>query len=95
MHSVVFSRSISLITQVVHPVTKLCATHKIQIVATHLQHRFAQRKGGSTNTTRVHALLLPRKIKYWPDYHYLLHGRILVIVSLTEKMHKHLATIET
>ena len=31
------------------------------ILATHVQHRFAQLNGGSTNTTRVHALC--------PEYH--------------------------
>ena len=30
-----------------------------KIAHTHVQHRFAQANGGSTNTTKVHALLLP------------------------------------
>ena len=32
-----------------------------EILATHVQHRFAQANGSSTNTTRVHALLLSSK----------------------------------
>ena len=34
----------------------------LKIFVTHVQHRFAQDKGGSTNTTRVHALLLSLNI---------------------------------
>ena len=33
----------------------------LEILATYVQHRFVQANGGSTNTTRVHVLLLPSK----------------------------------
>ena len=38
----------------------------IEILAGHVQHRFAQANGGSTNTTRVvfHALVLPSTKHY-------------------------------
>ena len=32
-----------------------------EILAIHVQHRFVQAHGSSTNTNRVHALLLPSK----------------------------------
>ena len=40
----------------------------LEVLATFVQHRFAQANGGSTNTTKAyafHALLLPSKYYYY------------------------------
>ena len=49
----------------------------LEILAIHVQHRFAQANVGSTSTTRVHAfhpLLLSSKHIIMPRVPYLLHG---------------------